>query len=475
MRDGVADRGVVPVMAAKVTSRPEERPRPSDIPEDAKQTRTQDRTSLPSGLQRVKEAAARSRRTRFTTLLHHVDDEALVRAFRRLRRAAAPGVDGMTAAAYEGNLAENIRRLCDAVHSGRYRPLPVRRTYIPKSDGGERPLGICALEDKIVQGAVAELLSAIYEVDFLDCSHGFRPGRSAHQALGSVHEAVMGERVNWVLDADIRKFFDSVDHAWLMRMLEHRIADPRVLRLISRWLEAGVLEGALFTETVEGTPQGAGISPLLANIFLHYALDLWVGQWSRRKATGRMRLVRYADDFLITFERRADAERMMSDLPERLAGFGLRLHDGKTRLIEFGRFAEERRRVRGEPRPETFDFLGFTHHCGKSREGRFVVKRRTQRQRKTGKLKALRQEMRRRMHLPLKDQRDWLASVLRGHYAYYGISGNAQSLWRFFEQVVRSWLRVLRRRGQRPHLPWARYRRLLELFPLPQPRVRQVW
>jgi RNA-directed DNA polymerase len=466
----VADRSVVLMMAAKETSCPEGRPRPLDIPEDAERNRTQGRIDLPSGLQRVEEAAARSHQTRFTALMHHVNDAALIRAFRRQRRAAASGVDGVTVDAYKQNLTENIRRLCEAIHTERYRPLPVRRVHIPKPDGGERPLGIAALEDKIVQSAVAELLSAIYEADFLDCSYGFRPERNCHQALHSVFEAVMGERVNWVLEADIRSFFDSVDHDWLLRMLALRIADPKVLRLVGRWLKAGVLERAVYAETVEGVPQGAGISPLLANVFLHYALDLWVGQWMRRVATGRMRLVRYADDFVITFERREDAERMRTDLTERLAKFGLRVHEGKTRLIEFGRFAEERRQRRGQPRPETFDFLGFTHICGKTRNGRFVLKRRTQRKRMMRKLKALRQEMWGRMHWLLKYQHRWLSAVLQGHYAYFGIRGNAQCVWRYLREVERAWIAVLRRRGQRPHLPWTRFRRWLHLFPLPQPR-----
>ena len=475
MRVRVADRGVVLLMTAKATSRSEGRPRPERSPGETQQDRAQNRNSLPGRLAWVKEAAERSRQTRFTTLLHHIDEEALARAFARLKRRAAPGVDGMTVADYEQGLAERLRELCERVQSGRYRPLPVRRTYIPKADGGQRPLGVPALEDKIVQGAVAEMLSAIYEADFLDCSYGFRPGRSAHQALRAVHDAIMTERVNWVLEADIRKFFDSVDHQWLSRMLAQRIADPRILRLISLWLRAGILEEAVFSDTVEGTPQGAGISPLLANIFLHYALDLWVAQWSRQRATGRMRLVRYADDFIVTFERRAEAQAMAAALADRLAKFGLRLHEGKTRLIEFGRFAEADRRQRGETRPATFDFLGFTHYCGKTRDGRFIAKCRTQRQRKIRKLKELRQEMRRRMHRPLGEQQQWLSSVLRGHYAYYGITGNYRSLAVFFGQVLEGWIRALRRRGQRPHMPWERFHRILEAFPLPEPRIVHDW
>lgn len=462
-------------MATKATSRPEGRPRLVGSPTERGQGRTQGRNRWPTNLQRVNEAAKRSRQTRFTALLHHVDDEALMRAYRRLRRAAAPGVDGMTVEAYAQGLEQRIRALRERIHSGRYRPLPVRRVYIPKADGGQRPLGVLALEDKIVQGAVAEVLSAIYEADFLECSYGFRPGRSAHQALRVVHDAIMSERVNWVFEADIRRFYDSVDHDWLLRMLSHRIADRRVMRLISQWLEAGVMENGMYAETVEGTPQGAGISPLLANIFLHYALDLWVRQWQRRHATGRMRLVRYADDFLVTFERRTDAQRLAASLAERLAKFGLGLHEGKTRLIEFGRFAEANRRRRGEGRPETFAFLGFTHYCGKTRGGRFIVQRKTERRRMIAKLKALRGAMKRRMHHSVRAQHAWLSAVLRGHYAYYGITGNSRSLGQFKDQVQRSWRWVLRRRGQRPHLPWERFNRLLAIFPLPPPRIVHHW
>lgn len=462
-------------MAAKATSRPEGRPRAPGIPDETRRGRTQGRTRPLAGLLRVNEAAKRSRQTRFTALLHHVDVEALERAFRRLRRAAAPGVDGRTVESYEQDLETNLRDLCERVHGGRYRPLPVRRTFLAKADGGQRPLGVPALEDKIVQGAVAEVLSAVYEADFLECSYGFRPARSAHQALRAVHDAVMTERVNWVFDADIRSFFDSVDHDWLLRMIGHRIADPRILRLIGQWLAAGVLENGVYADTVEGTPQGSGISPLLANVFLHYVLDLWVAQWRRRHATGRLRLVRYADDFLLTFERRGDAERLMAALRQRLAEFGLQLHDGKTRLIEFGCFAAERRRERGQPRPETFDFLGFTHYCGKTREGRFIVRRKTQGRRLIRKLKELRRQMRWRMHWRLRDQQRWLAAVLRGHYAYYGVTGNSRALDHFRREVIKAWRWALRRRGQRPKLPWDRFKVLLEVFPLPTPRIVHQW
>jgi RNA-directed DNA polymerase len=339
---------------SKETRRAEGRDQPGRNSREVGQGRTQSRIDLPPNLMRVNAAARAAVHTRFTALLHHVDVEALERAFRRQKRQASAGVDGITVTAYEQNLEANLQDLCARIHTGRYRPQPVRRVYIPKSDGGRRPLGVPTLEDKIVQGAVAETLSAIYEIDFLGFSYGFRPGRNPHQAPSSLHTAIMSQRVNWVLDADIRSFFDSVDHGWLLRMLAHRIADPRILRLVRLWLEAGVLESGEIYETTKGTPQGAGISPLLANIFLHYVLDLWVHQWRRRHAHGRVAIVRYADDFVMGFEKDVDARRMLADLKERLARFGLRLHEDKTRLIEFGRFAATTRQRRGERRPETF-------------------------------------------------------------------------------------------------------------------------
>jgi group II intron reverse transcriptase/maturase len=423
----------------------------------------------------VNEAAQQSRRTRFTALLHHVNVAALKRAYSRQRKKASPGVDGLTVEEYGRDLEANLRDLCDRVHSGRYRPLPVRRVYIPKPDGGERPLGVPALEDKIVQSAVAEVLCAVYEADFQGLSYGFRPGRSAHGALDALQTAIMTQKVDWVLDADIRSFFDSVDHEWLLRILGHRIADRRILRLIGQWLRAGILESGEWKEIKEGTPQGAGISPLLANIFLHYVFDLWVQSWRRTKAKGQVIVVRYCDDFVIGFRYQVDGRRLLSDLQERLAKFGLTLHEDKTRLLEFGRFAKGRRMERGVGRPETFDFLGFTHYCGESRDGRFVVKRKTMRQRKIRKLKELRQEARKRMHDPVRQQQKWLTSVLRGHYAYYGITGNLWSLVSFAFEVGKLWQRVLRRRSQNSGLTWQRYNDLLRLFPLPTPRIAHPW
>ena len=448
----------------------EGRGRPEDGFGERTEDRTQSRKLLPPSLVRVHEAASRDRKTRFTALLHHVNVEALERAFGRLKRSAAAGVDGETVATYEQGLSEKLQDLCDRVHRGRYRPEPVRRVYIPKSDGGQRPLGIPALEDKIVQGAVAEVLSVIYEVDFVGFSYGFRPGRSPHQALRALHTALMTQYVNWVLDADIRRFFDSVNHEWLLRMLAHRVADPRVLGLIRGWLRAGVLDGNVWSDTVEGTPQGAGISPLLANVFLHYVLDLWVHQWRKRHPHGRAVIVRYADDFVMGFQYEADARKMVVALRERLAGFGLTLHEDKTRLIEFGRLSTERRQARGDRRPETFAFLGFTHYCARSREGRFVVKRRTDRKRLTRKLHTVRADQRRRMHTPLPDQHRWLCSVLRGHYRYYGLPSNWHALDGFYDEVCRGWFRALRRRSQRG-LTWDRFNQWLARFPLPRARI----
>ena len=444
------------------------------IPPEWAGGRTQSRAPWPPHLQRVNEAARRGRQTRFTALLHHVDVAALRRAYERVRRDASAGVDGQTAALYAQSLDENLAALCARVHTGRYRPQPVRRVYIPKADGGRRPLGIPALEDKLVQSAVAEVLGAIYEADFLPFSYGFRPGRSAHQAIDALHKAVMTRRVNWVLDADIRSFFDSVDHELLLRAVAVRIADRRVLRLIEQWLSAGVMESGQWSETTVGTPQGSAISPLLANIFLHYALDTWVAGWAREAGRGQVAIVRYADDFVIGFQRESDARQLREALAERLGKCGLRLHEDKTRLLEFGRFAAERRAQRGERRPETFDFLGFTHYCGVSRNGRFVVKCKTQSKRMARKLKALRQEAQFRRHAPVAAQHHWLCQVLRGHYAYFGLVHNYRSMDNFRFQVERLWHAALKRRSEKG-LTWGRFRELLRHFPLPKPHITRHW
>jgi RNA-directed DNA polymerase len=461
---------------SKETRRAEGRDQLGRNPREWNEVRTQSRVTLPATLARVNAAARTAVQTRFTALLHHVDNAALERAFRRQKRQASAGIDGMSVAMYEQDLERNLQDLCARIHTGRYRPQPVRRVFIPKADGGQRPLGVPVLEDKIVQSAVAEVLSAIYEVDFLGFSYGFRPKRNPHQALSAVHTAIMSQRVNWVLDADIRSFFDSVDHEWLLRMVAHRIADPRILRLIRQWLEAGILESDEWHEVDRGTPQGAGISPLLANIFLHYVLDLWVHQWRRRHAHGRVSIVRYADDFVMGFESAGDARRMMGDLKERLAKFGLSLHEDKTRLIAFGRLPALTRQQRGERRPETFAFLGFTHYCGWTRDGRFIVKRKTQSQRLTRKVKALRQDAWRLMHAPLTEQHRWYASVLRSHYGYFGLPHNWRALNGFRQEVRRIWFNCLRRRSQKNRrMGWDWFETVTARFPLPPPRITHPW
>jgi RNA-directed DNA polymerase len=437
--------------------------------------RTQRWQPLLPNLRRVNEVARGSGQTRFTALLHHVDVAALERAFRRQRRGASPGVDQITVDEYEHDLESNLRRLHDRIHSGQYWPQPVRRTYISKADGTPRPLGIPALEDKIAQSAMAEVLNAIYEADFMGFSHGFRPGRSPHSALATLEKALMTQRVNWVLDFDIRSFFDSVDHGWMVRMLEHRIADRRVLRLIERWLNAGILESGRWEPMERGTPQGSGISPILANVFLHYVVDLWLHQWRRRQAAGQIIFCRYADDAVAGCQHEADGKRLLVELQARLAKFGLSLHEGKTRLIEFGRIAALRRKAAGQRRPGTFDFLGFTHYCGETRSGRFTVKRKTQAKRMVRKLKAVREVMLRRMHAPIREQHRWLCQVLRGHYRYFGVIFNHRALRVFQSCVVRMWRTVLGKRSQKGHLNWTRYKALLQVFPLPEPVIHQAW
>ena len=443
------------------------------IPSERSQVRTQSRVAWRNRLARVNKAARRDRKTQFTALLHHVTPEALERSFRRLRRQAAAGMDGMTVSEYEQDLESRLQDLHSRIHQGRYRACPVRRVWILKADGQRRPLGVPALEDKIVQGAVAEVLSAVYEADFLGFSYGFRPGRSPHDAVQALHAAVMSQRVNWVLDADIRSFFDSVDHELLLRMLSHRIADPRILRLIRGWLKAGVVEEKEWTETERGVPQGAGISPLLGNVFLHYVLDQWVHQWRQRHARGRVSIVRFADDFVMGFQYRDDAERLRADLEKRLREFSLELHPEKTRLIEFGRLPALRRKRTGQRRPSTFAFLGFTHYCGWTRDGRFVCKRKTQSKRLSRKLREVKLEARRRMHRPVAEQHRWLSSVLRGHYRYYGLPSNYEALAAFRYQVARIWCRSLRRRSQRS-MTWDAYNEILRRLPLPSPRLPNV-
>jgi group II intron reverse transcriptase/maturase len=418
----------------------------------------------------VREVARRDKEARFTALLHHVDTDRLRAAYWAIRPAAAPGVDGVTWDAYGQELEANLASLHERLHAGRYRARPSRRAYIPKADGRQRPLGIATLEDKIVQRAVVEVLNAIYEVDFLGFSYGFRPGRNPHDALDALTVGIDRKRVNWVLDADIREFFTNLDHHWLARFLEHRIADQRVLRLIGKWLAAGVIENGEWSPTQEGAPQGASVSPLLANVYLHYVFDLWAQWWRSRHARGDVIIVRFADDFIVGFEDQQDAQRFLTELGERFAKFGLELHPDKTRLIEFGRYAAERRGRRGLGKPETFDFLGFTHLCGKTRTGRFAVKRRTIPKRMRAKLAEVKDQLKLRRHWPIPEQGQWLGSVVRGHRAYYAVPGNTDAIQAFRTQVTRHWYQALRRRSQRTRITWTRMNRLAQRW-LPPTRV----
>jgi RNA-directed DNA polymerase len=426
--------------------------------------------SVSSGLDRVRQVAVRDKEARFTALLHHVDLARLRAAYVAINPKAAPGVDRVTWDAYGQDLRENLEDLLGRVHSGAYRASPSRRVYIPKADGRLRPLGIATLEDKIVQRAVVEVLNAVYEADFLGFSYGFRPGRGPHQALDALVAGIMNRRVNWVLDADIRDFFGQLDRDWLEKFLRHRIADERVLRLIGKWLAAGVIEDGEWTESEKGSPQGASASPLLANVYLHYVLDLWADWWRKRHADGDVVIVRFADDFIVGFEYQEDAERFLDELRGRSAKFGLELHPGKTRLIEFGRHAARHRKARGPGKPETFDFLGFTHICATAGSGRFWLKRITISKRMRAKLKEVKGQLTQRMHLPVPEQGRWLASVLRGHMAYYAVPGNIQAVAAFRDQAIRHWRRTLRRRSQKTRINWERMDRIATRW-LPRARV----
>jgi group II intron reverse transcriptase/maturase len=403
---------------------------------------------------------------RFTALLHHVYNVEMLReAFFSLKREAAPGVDGQTWRHYGEALEENLQDLSDRLKRGAYRAKPVRRVFIPKADGRQRPLGVTALEDKIVQRAAVEVLNAIYETDFLGFSYGFRPGRSQHKALDALYAGLLTRKVNWVLDIDIRGFFDAIEHEWLVKFVEHRIADRRVVRLIQKWLNAGVLEEGKRMRVEEGTPQGGSASPLLANIYLHYAFDLWVQAWRQKQAHGDVIVVRFADDIVIGFQSKSDAERFWAELIERLGKFGLELHPEKTRLLEFGPFAAENRRRRGQGKPETFNFLGFTHICGKKRSnGRFTVVRQTIRKRLQAKLGEVKAELQRRMHDPIPEVGKWLGSVVGGHIRYYGVPMNSPALHVFRFRVGWLWHRALSRRSQTGRVLWDRMRRLIDRY-----------
>jgi len=436
--------------------------------------RAQDRARVTQALDRVRKAARLRKKEQFTALLHHINVDTLRTAFQALRRKAAPGVDGVTWQDYEADLEPRLRDLHERVHRGAYRPQPSRRTYIPKADGKQRPLAIAALEDKIVQGACVMVLNAIYEGDFCGFSYGFRPGRGPHDALDALCVAINQRKVNWIVDADIQNFFGSVNQEWLVRFLEHRVGDKRIIRLIQKWLRAGILEDGIVTVDDRGTGQGSVISPLLANIYLHYVFDLWAARWRRCEATGDMIVVRYADDLVVGFEHEDDARRFLVAMRARFAEFMLSLHPDKTRLIEFGRFAATNRGKRGLGKPETFAFLGFTFICGKSRQGRFLLTRKTRRDRMRTKLQDIKVELQRRMHWPIPEQGEWLRQVVTGHFAYYAVPTNIRALAAFRLCVTNLWRRTLERRGQRSRLVWERTATLSDDW-LPIPRILHPW
>jgi RNA-directed DNA polymerase len=436
--------------------------------------RTPSRESGSQGLDRVRQAAKARKKERFTALLHHVSVDLLKDGYSWLKRNAVPGVDGVTWQDYAQDFEANIVDLHARIHRGAYRALPSRRKYIAKPDGRQRPLGIAALEDKIAQRALVEVLNAIYEEDFLGFSYGYRPERGQHDALDALAAAITRTKVNWILDADVRSFFDSVSHDWLVRFVEHRVGDPRVIRLIRKWLKAGVMEEGAIMPTEAGTPQGAVASPLLANVYLHYVFDLWAERWRQHHAHGNVIFVRYADDIVCGFEHEADAQRFRAELQQRMEKFALSLHPDKTRLIEFGRFAAMNRARRGLGKPETFNFLGFTHICGRSRRGLFQLKRKSRRDRMRAKLRIIKEELRRRMHEPIPQQGQWLRQVVRGYFAYHAVPTNVASLSAFRNHVVDLWRRTLKRRSQKDHTTWDRLARLAADF-LPAPRILHPW
>ena len=436
--------------------------------------RAQDRASVSQALERVRQAARQRKKERFTSLLHHVDPAMLRTAFYAMKRDAAPGVDGMTWETYEHDLDRRIETLHARVQAGTYRALPSRRSYIPKEDGSKRPLAIAALEDKIVQRAVATVLSAIHEEAFLGFSYGFRPNRSQHDALDALIVGISSKKVNYILDADIRSFFTEVSQQWVVRFLEHRIGDKRIIRLVQKWLRSGILEDGIVTIEEKGTGQGSVISPLLSNIYLHYVFDLWAERWRRREATGAMIMVRYADDTVVGFQHESDARRFRDAMRDRLREFSLSLHPEKTRLIEFGRFAAQDCKRRGRSKPETFKFLGFVLICDKSRRGDFRIRRKSRHDRMCAKLREIKEGLRHRMHRPIPETGKWLAQIVAGYFAYHAVPTNSPALSAFRYHVLVLWHRQLCRRSQRARMQWTRMTKLADEF-LPPPRVLHPW
>ena len=438
--------------------------------------RMQGRGSAPTEARRAgSNGKPRAKGGKFTNLFCYLKVPQLREAYQRLKPAASPGVDRVTWAEYGQGLEVRLRDLQDRLHRGSYHPQPVRRVFIPKLDGKERPLGIPSLEDKLVQQAVRAILEPIYEREFLGFSYGFRPGKSAHDALDALAASMMQGRVNWVLDADIRSFFDTIDHAWMKKFIEHRIGDRRLVRLLMKWLKAGVMVEGVREETVQGTPQGGVISPLLANIYLHYVLDLWVHTWRRRDARQHVYIVRYADDFVMGFEDGRDAHSMLAALRRRLRGFGLEVHEDKTKILRFGRYARERCAARGE-KPGTFDFLGFTHICEVDRKhGWFQLHRHTSKKKRQSTLQRLSDELRLRRPEPPQETCKWLGRVLRGFDQYFGVPTNETVLERMRRHIRLAWFRQLQRRSQRACWTVPMLKRFSKRFPLPKVAIVHPW
>ncbi len=476
--NGKSDRPIVPEKASNKGSgapesaeKLEERGLAQGKSRQFPRHRTQSRTTLRRNLWRIRQAAERRKEERFTSLWHHIyDPNRLHESYFAINRKSAPGADKVSWKSYGEQLWWNLPDLAGRMVRGVYRAMPVERVYIPKADGRQRPIGKPSLEDKVVQHAFVEVVGEIYEADFLGFSYGFRPGRSAHNALDALSVGLKRKKVNWVLDADIRGFFDAIDHKWMLKFLKHRIADRRVLRQVRDWLKAGVLEDGKKTNTETGTPQGGNVSPLLANIYLHYVFDLWAHRWRKRHAKGDVIIIRYADDFVVGFQHRHEAERFLGELKERLRKFSLELHSTKTRLLEFGRFAASNRQRRGEGKPETFDFLGFTHISSVTLKGKFAIRRHTIRKRMTAKLKELKIELKKRRHQKVREQRRWLSAVLRGYFNYYGVPNNMRAMSVFYRETLWHWWRALRRRSQKSKLTWEQFCRRAQRH-LPQPRV----
>lgn len=464
--DGKSDRPIVPKKPVNKTGKEQPVAEPVEgrglakgNPSEQTSRRAQDREKLQHALGRIRQAVRKNRKQKLTNLWHHVYDlDRLRESFFALNRKGAAGIDEETWRHYGLDLEANLRGLAERLRSGGYRARPVKRHYIPKADGRQRPIGIPVLEDKIVQRATVEVLNAVYECHFKGYSYGFRPGRGQHDALDALYVGLMKRKVNWVLDADIRGCFDAIDHEWLVKFIEHRIADPRIVRHIKKWLKAGVMEDGQWRNLEEGTPQGGSISPLLCNIYLHYVIDLWIDKWRRERAQGVVIVVRYADDFVMGFQDERDARACLKQLRERLMAFNLELHPGKTRLIEFGRFAEQNRKQQGKGKPETFDFLGFTHFCDKTRtRGRFIVGRKTQAKRMRRKLQGIKIDLQKRMHEPVPQTGQWLRQVLRGYYNYHAVPRNLPAMKRFTRAVLRLWWKSLKRRSHKSNCTWERF------------------